>query len=42
VKAYLAQGNEGIYLSVTDGRDLFIGSQRADEFSAALRTWKRE
>jgi len=39
LKAYLASGNRGVQLSMLDGRDLLIGSQRPEEFEAALRTW---
>ena len=39
LKAYLASGNRGVQLSMLDGRHLFIGSQRPEEFEAALRAW---
>lgn len=41
VKAYLASGTEGVYLTMLDGRDVLVGSHRSEELAAALRTWIR-
>lgn len=40
-KAYIVSGNQGLQLSLNDGRKVLIGSQRCQEFEAAVRTWKR-
>ena len=40
-KAYIVGGNEGLQLLLTDGRKVLVGSQRAQELEAAVRTWKR-
>ena len=41
IKAYLATGTKGVYLTMMDGRDVLIGSQRPEELESALRTWMR-
>ena len=40
-KAYIVGGNEGLQLLLNDGRKVLVGSQRAQELEAAVRTWKR-
>jgi len=40
-KAYIVGGNEGLQLMLNDGRKILIGSRRAGELEAAMRTWKR-
>jgi hypothetical protein len=40
-KAYIAGGNEGLQLLLNDGRKVLIGSQKAADLEAAMRTWKR-
>jgi len=37
-RAYNVSGDWGVQLKFTDGRKLLIGSQRADEFAAAIET----
>lgn len=37
-KAYNVYGNRGVQLELTGGRRLLIGSQRADELAAAIRS----
>lgn len=39
-KAYTTGGNEGLQLILNDGEKLLIGSRRAEELEAAVRTWK--
>lgn len=41
VKAYLAKGPRGVYLTMLDGRDILVGSQSPGELEAALRVWMR-
>ncbi len=41
MKAYLARGNTGVRIRRSDGKDLFVGSQQADDLAAAIRTWWR-
>jgi hypothetical protein len=36
-KAYNVSGNQGVRLTMREGRSLLIGSQRADELAAAVR-----
>ena len=40
-KAYIVGGDEGLQLMLNDGRKILIGSRRAGELEAAMRTWKR-
>jgi hypothetical protein len=40
-KAYIVGGNEGLQLLLNDGRKILIGSKRAPQLEAAVRTWKR-
>ena len=37
-KAYTVRGDRGVQLEFTDGKRLLIGSQRADELEAAIRS----
>jgi hypothetical protein len=41
VRAYLVSGRRGVQLSILDGNDLLIGSQRPEELEAALLTWMK-
>lgn len=38
-KGYLARGNQAVWLSTLDGRDIVIGTEQPDQFESALRTW---
>jgi hypothetical protein len=38
-KGYLARGNQAVWLSMLDGRDIVIGTGQPDQFESALRTW---
>jgi hypothetical protein len=37
VKAFNVSGNRGVLLSLSNGQSLMIGSQRSDQFAAALK-----
>ncbi len=38
VRAYTATGNNGVQLTLVDGRQVLMGSQRSEELEAAIRT----
>ena len=38
-KGYLARGNQAVWFSMRDGRDIVIGTEQPEQFESALRTW---
>lgn len=40
--AYSVSGKEGVRLQLSDGKEVLVGSQRADELVAAMKAWARQ